>query len=138
MVLVARNKKHDPKFVDVILEFHKGDNNNRIEAVKIYKNVEIDSPYKEMLKNSEYYGFVDLETLTMENQLLKFYYESEKVTHSRIKPVARMPIDDENDFLVFTSSATYQAAPYTDLQKTLIDLKHNSIINPSIKKLLSK
>ena len=136
LILIARNGKHDPKFVDVLIDFYK-DEYNRIDAVRVYKNVEIDLPYKEMLKNSEFYGFVDLETTLMKNQILKHYYETENVNYSRVRPVLRFPVDDNNDFLVFTSSGTHSTDPFTENEKSIIDLYHQNTINPSVKSLLN-
>jgi len=137
LVLIARNGKTDFRYVDVVLEFHKTKETD-IEAVKIYKNVELDAQYRDMLKASEYYGFVDIETVKMETQILKHYYENEKVTFARIKSALRMPIDDGNDFLVFTSYATHQKENFTEQGKLIIDTMHNSIVKPSIKSLLEK
>src|SRR5690606_8543675 len=106
LIKIARNGSKDPKYVDVMLDFFKY-SEHKVDAVKIYKNVSIDALYKKMLKDSEFIGFVDLETKAMEAQIWKHYYESEKVNFVRIRPVIRMPIDDMNDFLVFTSVATH-------------------------------
>lgn len=137
LILIARNGKTTFNYVDVMLEFHKSPQTD-IHAVKVYKNVEIDDQYRKMLKDTEYYGFVDLETFKMETQILKHYYQTEKVTYSRVKSALRMPIDEGNDFLVFTSSATHEKENFNDLEKTIIDQLHNSIIKPSIKSLLDE
>lgn len=136
LILIARNGKTDFKYVDVIFEFHK-DKKFDIDAVKIYKNVEIDNPYRQMLKNSEHYGFVDIETKRMEKQVLKHFYEFEKVNFSKVKPVMRKPIDEGNDFLVFTSTATHEDRAFNDIECAIIDRAHNGIIKPNIEKLLN-
>ena len=137
LILIARNGKTDFNYVDVVLEFHK-DSKKDLEAVKVYKNVKLDYQYKEMLKKSEYYGFVDLDTLKMESQILKHYYQYEKVNFSRIKSALRMPIDNDNDFLVFTSYATHSETNFTEQGLAIIDMIHDSIIKPSLKSLLEK
>lgn len=135
LVLLARNGKERPRYVDVMLEFHKTEE-HKIEAVKIYKNVKIDSPYNEMIDNTFHNGFCDIETAVMQEQILKYFYLNENIHFSRTKPIIKKQIDDDRVVKIFTSSATHQKDPYTINEKTTIDLYHDSLIVPAIKNLL--
>lgn len=135
LILTARNGKTDFKSADVIIDFYKNIK-EKIDAVKIYTNVQLDDCYKKNLKDTEYYGFVDLETALMEVQILKHFYQTEGVKYSRILPIVRLPIDEKNDFLVYMSIAKHTENAFTDIEKTIFDLHNNNSIKPNIQKLL--
>ena len=135
LILTARNGKNLFRHADAIIDFYKYQQ-DRIDAVRIYTNVELDDPYVNMLKDTEYYGFVDLETARMNIQILKHFYETEKVKHSRVLPIARLPIDENNDFLIYMSIAKHDGEVFTENEKTIFNLYNNSGIKPNIQKLL--
>lgn len=135
LILIARNGKTDFKFADVILDFFEN-HSEKVDAVRIYTNVELDSQYKVMLKSTEAHGFFDLETASMPDQILKHFYQIEDVKFGRTMHVARLPIDENNDFLIYTSVAKHQNVAFTDMEKTYFDLIHNNSLRPNIKQLL--
>jgi hypothetical protein len=135
LILTARNGKTLFRHADAIIDFYKNPE-DRVDAVRIYTNVELDDPYVKLLKDTEYYGFVDLETNRMQVQILKHFYETENVNHSRIIPIARLPIDKNNDFLVYMSVAKHGGEPFTESEKSTFNLYNNNGIKPNIKKLL--
>lgn len=135
LILIARNGKTELRYADVILDFYK-DPNHQIDAVRIYTNVELDDPYKEMLRLTEKHGFFDIETATMPDQILKHFYMVEDVKHGRTMPIARLPIDEDNDFLIYTSVAKHLDVKFTEMEKTYFELIHNNSFRPNVKKLL--
>lgn len=135
LVLIARNGETDPKFVDVFLDWYQKPE-EEIDAVKIYKNVPIDNPYVEMLHKTFHQGFFDIETAVMEEQILKHYYETEKVYHSRTNPIGKEYLDKGKALLIFTSSATHDKEPFSESEKSQINLYVNGQIKPALIKLL--
>ncbi|MFV9552085.1 hypothetical protein [Algibacter sp. PT7-4] len=137
LILTARNGKTNFKTADAIIDFYKNPT-QKIDAVRIYTNVALDQPYIKMLKDTEYYGFFDIETARMTTQILKHFYETEGVKHARVLPIARLPIDDENDFLIYMSIAKHTDVPFTMAEKTSFNLSNNNSFKPNMQKLLKK
>lgn len=120
LILYAVNGKEIFNFVSCIYEQHKKSNtpNISIGAVSRYCHVEIDDNYRNMLKRSEKEGAVLMETDRMYEGVLKNFYTFEKVQHSLIKFIARLPKTEHDDIVVFCSVATHQITSFSkeDLQ----------------------
>ncbi|WP_142783340.1 hypothetical protein [Changchengzhania lutea] len=135
LILTARNGKSSFKSADAIIDFYKN-GYERLDAVRVYTNVELDPHYVKMLKDTEYYGFFDVETAKMASQILKHFYETEGVKHARMLPISRLPIDEDNDFLVYVSIAKHTDSEFTLAEKTIFNLNNNNGFKPNIQKLL--
>jgi hypothetical protein len=125
LVLFAINGKRDFNYVNAIWEQHKehGDIFIGGDAREKYKNVKIDSHYKEFLKRAEPNGYVILETAKMPTSVLKTIYEDEKVTHSLVFFIARINVTDDDDVMIYCSVATHKEEAFTD--KELLDVELN-------------
>jgi mannitol-specific phosphotransferase system IIBC component len=135
LVLIAKNGKEDFNIVNVVFEQHK-DKNYRINAIARYRNVHIDHPYKQMLKETEFRGVVELETATMPRCILKSFYENEGITHSKVRHLARKPIDNDNDFLVYSSLSTHDKDKFTPNELAMIKTQYEGTIMPALQKVI--
>lgn len=134
LILVAKNGKEEFRIVSVVFEAHKKAE-FRINAIARYRNVHIDNEYRNMLKEAERYGVVQLETSKMPDSLLKDFYEMEGVTFSKVRFLARKPIDDNNDFLVYSSISTHEKTDFTKRGLTYIKTEFEGVIMPCIDKI---
>lgn len=134
LILIAVNGKTKFNTVSVIFEQHK---NSTSSAIARYKNLSVDTEYKDLLTEVEKFGFIILSTDTMKEGLLKDIYEVEEVHHSEIRHLARQPLDSENDCLVFCSSATHLKAKFNKKDLLSIQTQIDSVIKPTIKKMLT-
>lgn len=134
LVIVAFNGKSKFNFVTVI--YQKGADGVVLDAVETYNHLEIDDAYNTMLKDTERIGFMLLDTLKMDPCLLKDIYMVEGVKHSLIRFVCRETVDDENDIMAFTSTATHEEGEFTLEELTRIHIIHTTIINRIIKAMI--
>lgn len=137
LILVAVNGKVNFNVVSVIYEQHK-DSEYRGNAIARYRNLEIDEDYRNMLKEAEAKGYVEIDTQTMPDSLLKSIYKVEGVNHSKIRHLLRLPIDEGNDILVFSSVATHEEDSFEDFEKMIFMTQYNSTIIPSLKQIISE
>lgn len=137
LILIAKNGKEDFNIVNVVFEQHKG-SEYRINAIARYRNVHIDHPYKQMLKDCEFKGVIELETETMPRSVLKSFYENEKIKHSKVRHLARKPIDDQNDFLIYSSLSTHIDEKFTDNELAFIKTQYEGIIMPALQKVIDE
>ena len=139
LLFIGVNGKTSVNHVSCIWYRYK-DENTEIDAIETYRNVDItkDEYYKDMMykvsKDLNYYHFVD--TMKMPKGLLKTIYYDEEITHSIVGKLARKPIDEDNDFLMFFSLRTDEDTEtgYTEDEVNNIRL----IINGKIKPLIDK
>lgn len=135
LILVAINGKHDFNVVSVIYEQH-AHSDSTVSAIGRYHNISIDSHYKEMLKITEQMPVVNLHTDEMPESLLKDFYKMEGVKHSKIRFLARKPIDNDNDFLVYSSCATHEDEAFTREERALISAIYDGQIKFNINEVL--
>lgn len=135
LILVAKNGKTDFNVVNVVFEQHKR-TEYRINAIARYRNVHVDNAYREMLKEVELKGVVQMETATMPKGVLRTFYEMENVTFSKVRHLARKPIDDGNDFLVYSSVSTHEKEDFTPHELMFTKTIFEGIIIPGIDKML--
>jgi len=137
LILIAKNGKDSFNIINVVFEQHNS-NKYKINAINRYKNIEIDEDYRDILYKAERVGIVNLKTESMsESSLLKSFYEIEGVTFSRIKFLARKPIDDDNDFLIYSSLATHTSFDFTKIEDAFIKTQYEGTIKPSLEKVLN-
>lgn len=135
LILVAKNGKVDFNTVSVVFEQHK-EAKYRINAIARYRNVQIDDEYKKMLKEAERNGLVHIKTSQMpEDSILRDFYELEGITHSKVRFLARKPIDSDNDFLVYSSLSTYEKKDFTKSELAFIKTQYEGTILPCIDKI---
>jgi hypothetical protein len=134
LILIAVNGKTDFNVVTVIYELRKNKGNDGMKP--IYKNVQIDNEYRLMLKTAEKNELVKLETKKMRDSKLKTFYKIEGVSFSHVRFLIRRPIDDNNDFIVFSSLATHRTTDFTDSEVMMSQLQYDGVIIPSIKNIL--
>lgn len=137
LILIAINGKVNFNIVSVIYEQHK-DSKFKGNAIGRYRNLEIDEEYKYMLKEAEIKSFIEIDVEKMDDCLLKRIYTMEGVKHSKIRHLLRLPIDDENDVLVFSSVSTHLNKKFNVYEKTIFLTNYNSVILPSIKHIIEE
>lgn len=135
LILIAKNGVSDFNIVNVVFEQHKK-KEYRINAIARYRNVHIDHPYKQMLKEAELKGIVQISTEAMPPSILKTFYEIEGVKHSKIRHLARKPINEGNDFLMFSSLSTHDDDNFTRQELAFIKTQFEGVILPSLDKVL--
>lgn len=131
LILIAVNGHEDFNIVSVIFEQHKK-NEYKVNAIGTYRNVKIDTHYKKMLKEAEFFGSVCLDVQKMPICLLKDIYENEGVNYSIVNFLSRQKIDNENDFVVYSSIATHDKNSFTRAENAIIKLAYESVITPNI------
>lgn len=138
LLLIAKNGKTDFSIVNVVFEQHKS-KDYKINAIARYRNVDVsqDPAYRRMLKDAEHNGVVDLETATMPECLLKQFYLMEKVTFSKVRFLARKPIDEDNDFVIYSSLSTHDNEPFTLAERTFIKTQYEGTIKPSLNQVIN-
>lgn len=134
-IFIAINGKTDFNIVTSIFQRRK-DNDKKHVRPK-YDNIPIDDSYKNMLKDAQVKEVIKLTTEFMEECKLKGFYEYEKVNFSQVRFLSRKPIDDENDFIVFSSLAKHGDSDFTAMETVLNQLQYDSIIKPSINEILT-
>lgn len=136
LIIIAVNGLHGFNAISVIFEQHKSAEYNT-HAIARYRNVKIDDVYREMLKQTEKTDYVVFNTESETDSLLKDIYELEGINHSLIKHIARKPVNEEDDFLVYSSVSTHNIKKYTKKERTLINREYEGSIKPSINKVLN-
>lgn len=135
LILIAVNGKSDFNIVSVVFEQHNIKTD--INAIARYRNVSIDDYYRKMLKDAERYGVVELDTHNMPiDSLLKNIYDIEDVKYSNVRHLIRESIDDHNDIVIFSSIATHKNEPFNFIEKTFFMTQYDSVIIPSLKKMI--
>lgn len=135
LLLFALNGKTDFNVVSVVFEQHQS-KKYKVNAIVKYRDVKIDSSYRNMLKELEVQNVINVDVSKMEPQLLKDLYTMEKVKHAQYWFLDRQHLDEENDVIVYSSIATHESEPFTQIEKTKISLEYNSTIIRVIKKFL--
>lgn len=128
LLLFAINGKEDFNSATVVYERTR---DTRSEgAMGRYIRLPIDNYYRNMLKQVERYRYVDIHTedLPKESILYRIYSSpEEKVTHSRIKFIKRMTIDENNDLLLYASVGTHENESFTPEEEHEMHLAVNVI-----------
>lgn len=137
LILIAINGKTDFKIVSVIFEQHKKTEYD-VSAIARYRHLEVDRDYRDMLKQAERDGVVHYETSKMHDCLLKQIYLFEKVKFSDVRHIARVPVDDDNDVLLYSSLATHNDKGFTSQGRTFAKITYDSIIKETILEVLKK
>lgn len=135
LILIAINGKTDFNVVNVIFEQHKP-SVHKVNAIGTYRNVNIDELYRQMLKRTEAEGVVELNVEQMSPSILKDFYEIEGVKHSKIRFLGRESIDEDNDFLIYSSLATHEDFPFSNLDKAYIKTVYEGTIIPNITEIV--
>jgi len=135
MIIIAMNGKTDFRVISVIFEQHKN-KKFKVNAVIRYRDVEIDKPFRQILKDTELYGSIDFDVNTMKPQLLKDFYVIEKVKHSKFRFLHRQQIDNDNDVVVYSSIATHEIEPFTHIENTIIKTEYEGSIQRTVRTFL--
>ena len=136
LIMIAVNGKTDFNIISVVFEQHKN-KSHRINAIARYHNIKIDLHYKQLLKDTERHDVMEICTEAMPESVLKDFYLDEKVQCILIRKLIRKPIDDDNDFLVYSSISTHENKKFTRLEKSFIKTQYEGTIIPNIDKVLS-
>ena len=129
LIMKAINGKTDFQFASVLYEQHKRTAKTKysVNAAGRCVNFKFDIHYNERIKEAEQKGHVDLIVSELpEGTDLKNIYISEGVTHSRVYHIARIPIDDKKDAILYCSIATHEGL-FTDIEKIIIKQEIDSI-----------
>lgn len=131
LLLFAVNGKETFKYVTACYESNK--NPKYRVATKKYIRLKIDEQYKNMLKKVEHINKEILNTETMQPCLLKNIYESydEQIKNGLVYFIDRIPIDDDNDALIYASISTTDDELYNSSELFLIDTNVNLVKNSS-------
>jgi len=131
MIFIAVNGVTDFRVVSVIFERYK-DITTNTHALARYYNVKVDAPYKQMLKDAEKFGCVEINSETMIPQLLKDIYEGERIKHSIVSFITRKSIDKGNDLIAFSSAATTIPLPFSNIEKLSIKACVEGSLEPNL------
>lgn len=134
LILVGLEVNGFVKTVSVVFEQHQ-DEKNRVNAIARYHNVDIDDHYRQMLKDAEKYGKVDMEVSTMQPCLLKNFYEVEGITYSKVRFLHRKEVEPTKSVLAFSSIATHSNTSFSDQEKAFMKAMYDSSIVPVIRGL---
>lgn len=137
IIFVAVNGVTDFKKVAIIFEKYKDDFKKEIadkeeEALALYRSIDIDETYKDILKQAELYKQVYLDVATMPQCMLRDIYLYEGVHQSAISFLFRQRINGENDVVCFCSAATVNQKELTEADKTKLKLTISGTIIPAI------
>jgi len=135
LILIAVNGKDSFNIVSVIFEHHKT-NGNKVNAIGTYRNVNIDDNYRDLLKKTEREKTVEIETSKLDNCILKDFYHLEDIKHSKIVFLSRNKIDQDNDFVVYSSLATHEEESFSRNENAFIKTCYEGTIIPNISKVL--
>ena len=105
LLQIAVNGKVDFNVVSVIFEQHK-DIKKAGYSVSRYSHLYVDDNYRSVIKRAEKVGQVYVEYDKMEDCYLKQLYKEEGITSAIKKHVYRIPLDSENDMVLFCSLST--------------------------------
>jgi hypothetical protein len=94
-----------------------------------YVRFEIDSYYKDILKEVERDGTVTIDVSKMNPSVLRDVYTStgEMVNHCILKFLKRTRIDDQNDLVLYSTIATNSKEPFTDQEKIALKTCYDAI-----------
>lgn len=122
LILTATNGVRDMRFATAVYEHHKKSPKITLSlgATGKYVKFEFDSAYKQMLKDAENLGALDIDVENMSDCDLKAIYRNEDIKHSRINFLFRAKIDDRNDRLFYSSVATHDDKRFTQGEKVII------------------
>lgn len=135
LTLYATNGKSDFRFVTAMFEHHKEGEHTRLSmgAVSKYVKLETDNEYKRLLKEAEINGIAYLDVIEMEDCDLRNIYIAEKVFHSAVMFLNRIPMNDSNDLLLYCSLATHNINEYTQDEKLIIKRLSGALRNETDK-----
>ena len=130
LILTGHNGSQDLTFATAVYEHHKMNDKIllSIGATKKYKGFKFDQTYKNMIKTSEKYGYIDYNVAEMEECDLKNIYEEEGIYHSRILFLLRTTVDDKNDVVFFASLATHDKAGFTKKERIILKMQGDQLI----------
>lgn len=119
LMFAGSNGKENFRITSAIYEQHAdtGLANLSIGAIKRFQGFEFDRAYLDMLKSIEHSGEIYYDVDEMRDCDLKNIYRGEHLHHSSVWFLRRIPIDDQNDFIVYCSLATHQPKEYTNIEK---------------------
>lgn len=137
LIFLAINGKVDLKHVTCIFQKFR-DDKRTIDAVSVYKGLEVDNDYLEKLKRLELYGELIVETNAEAPSLIKSIYESEGINWSRWKFIGRVNIDEKNDLISYCSAATFKEKDFNSKDLLAIKLNVEGIIKPEILKTVKE
>lgn len=117
LLLMATNNSADMRFTTAFFEQHKdGTTSISFGATNRFVKFEFDSEYRKMLKQVEREDSIILETSKMNDSDLKSIYEGESVKHSIMYFLRRMPLDKNNDKLIYASVGTHHPLKFTSIE----------------------
>jgi len=137
LILIAINGKVDFNIVSVIFEQHKT-TKYQVNAIARYRSLKIDGEYRKMLRDAEKFGMIHFKTEELSPSLLKGIYTIEHVVYSEIRHLLRLPIDDNNDVLIYSSLATHEEEEFTELERTQASIIYDSSIRSVLTDVLKQ
>ncbi len=132
MILFAMNGTHDFRVISVIFEQHKNPEWS-VNAIIRYRDVEIDEDFKSILREAEHKSEIEYDISTMKPQLLKNFWVIEGVKHAKMRFLHRHHIDEKNDVVIYSTIATHENSPFTDIEGTIIKTEYEGSIQHTIK-----
>lgn len=130
LILTATNGNVNMRFATAIYEQNK--NNPKVHlslgAVSKYVNFEFDSHYRDMLKEVQITGELNLDVSKMPDSDLRNIYEEEEINFSNLYFLSKTPIDGEGNMRMFYCSvATHKKTPFTARENTGIRVEVSKI-----------
>jgi hypothetical protein len=130
LIFIAINGKTDLNKVTCIFQKYRNDK-AELDAVAVYKGLEVDKHYVQLLKKMELEQHITFETNALDVSLIKDIYESENVKWSMWKFIGRVNIDEKNDVIAYCSSSTFNKEGFNKQDLLSIKLHFESAIKPT-------
>ncbi len=130
LILTGHNGSQELTFATAIYEHHKANPKIllSIGATRKYKGFKFDQPYKNMIKTSEKYGYIDYDVTKMEECDLKEIFLTEGIKHARILFLLRAKVDETNDIVFFASLATRDVIGFSKREKLILKVEGDLLI----------
>lgn len=109
MLLSGVNGKDPVNHVSVLMEQHNYNTELQfsIGATSKYVDIRTDTHYKNMLRNIEEVGSIDVVVSELPDSIFRSIYTQERIKRSFIFFTKRLKVDDKNDRLLYCSWATH-------------------------------
>jgi len=135
-IFMALNGKSDFNIISLIYEQHDS-TNIAVNAIVRFKHVPIDNKWRDIIKDAEKTGPVQLEVADMPDQLLKDMLMMNDTQHTVVRHLHRDAIDEDNHVVTFSNLSTNKPTKYSIKENAIINAEYEGNIVPSITRYLN-
>jgi hypothetical protein len=131
LILFSMNGTHELRAVSVAFELRR--NPTSSGAIVRYRDVEIDSEYRELIYKLERDGVIDLVRKDMKQQILKDFFTIEGLNTIKLSFVERRHLDADNDIIIFGTLGAEELDAWSDMESAVINSEYEGTIKPIIR-----